>query len=378
MHTFCLDNGTSNIRADWSGMETPRVTGNIIGYPRVQKMVGDMVECYVGYNSNDIMSTQQLWRPMRNGVIQDWEKMEKVWKTILQAQKVDSNQSFYVSETILNPNTQKELMTEIFFERFDAARFGMCSTVLSSLFGSGKTSGMSLCVGEGSTSIGIVNDGSILRSSLAKTKTSSQYATRFFREYLMNEGHFFVNSSSDLEFVRELKETVCGGWNVPRKDDMESKDVEYQLPDGKRIKLSAGIYNCLDIFFNREKFGLNNSGHSNLQNVVDSSIDRCFGYRSSRDVDNNDVREIYENIVLEGGVASIEKCKRKLSMELSSLVKLNESVFKIYNNTPNTIVWKGLSVISQLDSFKNCQLSKQEFHENGASYIIEKSNPLFK
>ena len=77
-----IDNGSGNIKAGLSGEDAPRVKyPTVVGKPKMPSiMVGmDQKEAYVGDEAQAKKGLLNLKNPIKNGIIQDWEDMMKIW-----------------------------------------------------------------------------------------------------------------------------------------------------------------------------------------------------------------------------------------------------------------------------------------------------------
>merc|ERR1712178_630223 len=104
-----VDNGSGMMKAGCSGEDAPKVTfSSVVGYPK-QKTA------------------------LEHGIVQNWEDMEKVWRHTFdnELRMVVGDESeadedccgVLLTEAPMNPKDNRERMTQIMFETFNARRF---------------------------------------------------------------------------------------------------------------------------------------------------------------------------------------------------------------------------------------------------------------
>ena len=77
-----IDNGSGTIKAGFAGDDIPkRIENMVVGRPKTQGiLVGlDQKEVYVGDEAMQKRGVLKIESPIENGVVRNWEDMEKVW-----------------------------------------------------------------------------------------------------------------------------------------------------------------------------------------------------------------------------------------------------------------------------------------------------------
>ncbi len=108
-------------------------------------------------HSGDDSPPLYLWdlnEPIKNGCIEDWDKMEQVWQNCFTSLNNHSTLCrVLLTETPLNPIKNREKMLQLMFEKFDVAESLVNLTSACSLISTGRTTGLECESGHGVTSI---------------------------------------------------------------------------------------------------------------------------------------------------------------------------------------------------------------------------------
>lgn len=111
-----IDNGSGMIKAGIAGDEAPRVSfPAVVGRPKQQGiMVGmDQKEHYIGYEAMAKRGVLDILHPIENGIITNWDDMEKIWHQIFfeELKVTPEEHPVLLTETPLNSDQNRVLMT---------------------------------------------------------------------------------------------------------------------------------------------------------------------------------------------------------------------------------------------------------------------------
>jgi actin len=111
-----IDNGSGVCKAGLARDDTPRaVFSSVVGRPKVQGiMVGlDQNEVYVGEKAMQKRGELRFGHPIKHGIVENWDEMEKVWlHTLYSELKVSPEKHpILMTEAHLNPMENREKMT---------------------------------------------------------------------------------------------------------------------------------------------------------------------------------------------------------------------------------------------------------------------------
>ncbi len=126
--TVVVDNGSGLCKAGFAGEDVPRVLlPTVIGYPRkgkkhgtlgrfVRKLKTSKKDYYVGNEAQLKRNILDLEWPIEHGLVTNFDDMEKIWQHIFykELRIAPEEHTILLTETPLNPKSDREKMTEVF------------------------------------------------------------------------------------------------------------------------------------------------------------------------------------------------------------------------------------------------------------------------
>lgn len=397
-----LDCGTGYTKMGLAGNVDPQfVEPTVVGYGQTglhgsAKQQNPLADLDYVIGSAALTPAYAVNYPMKQGLIHDWDAMEKLWSACLYKylQVFPEDQYIILTEPPLNPPESRELTAEIMFETFDAPGLHIGVQAVLALYASfaaaerkhkeagRRLTGLVVDSGDGCTHAIPVAEGYVIGSNIKSIPLAGRDVTSFVQQLLRERGEA-VPPEQSLEVARQVKEQhayVCS--------DMVKEFAKYdQQPDkyfrqyegthvrtGERFVCDVGYERFLgpEIFFNPEIYSQDHS--TPLPNILDSVVQSC-------PIDTR--RALYGNIVLSGGTTMFKDFGRRIQRDVKRAVDARTlgaaeavDVHVATHPMQRYAVWFGGSVLGMSPGFKELVHTREQYFECGPSIV--RNNPVFR
>lgn len=142
-------------------------------------------------------------------------------------------------------------------------------------------------------------DGFAITPHIRRVDLGGHEVTKYLQLLLRKAGHIFT-TSSELEVVREIKESCCECLTVDSATSLQGTAVDYVLPDGNVLKLGAERWEACESLFRPQNIGQESFG---VSRDVHDTIMAC---------DLELRREFFSGVLLSGGV-TLTRSRREAS-----------------------------------------------------------------
>lgn len=363
--TIILDIGQFSSKVGFAGSDNPsEVFFTLVGKPKYQNLDvhygggGTDQEIYVG---NEIQSfgLYKLFRPLKNGRIDDWNLFKKIADYIFYVLRVDPTLvNILYSVHPLFPKQDLEKLFRLFLEDYQCMAFYPVLDSMLTLYSGGFETGLIVEIGDSGTRIVPIYEGYKLEHAIRVTGIGGNVLTRRMEDLLGNIG-FSTDSSLRRELVRALKERACFvslDYNEDKKRSQEYKK-QYSMPDGTTLMLSNQRFEVPEVLFNPS---LINSEEPSLQKAIMECVTAC----------DRDIRsELLNNIFISGGSSMFPNIKSRmyleLELELARREKKNQSLRIIAPKERTFSVWVGGSILAMIPEFSENWITRAEYFNEG-------------
>lgn len=194
-------------------------------------------------------------------------------------------------------------MCQVMFEQFNVPCVYISIQAVLALYASGRTTGVVVDSGDGVSHVVPVYEGFALPSSIKRMDIAGRDITANMSFNIRRMSGVALQSSSEMEIVRIIKEQCCFISKEPQKDEKlygalyarrtKSKNelfTTYTLPDGHELHLGAEKFRAPEILFNPQIVGDESPG---LHELISLAVNKT----------DLDLRpQLYQNLLLSGAI----------------------------------------------------------------------------
>jgi actin, other eukaryote len=367
-----FDNGSGLFKAGLADEPAPTVIfPNITGKPtNPNMMVGmDQKEIYVGPEASEKKSHLTLSKPIKRGIIQDLDQMEKIWHYTYENElKVNPNERpVLLTEPPLNDPKKREQLMEIFFEQFGVRQFYLAIQAVLGLFSTGRATGLVLDSGAGVTHTVPVYEGFALPFATFKLNVAGDDLSKYLEQLLVQETNITIKPDdiTNREAIEHIKEKICYvAFDIDtskKESDDKDKAISYTLPDGQKFEIKKAHFSCPEALFTPSN--IENGEPEGIHDKAYASINKC-----EPDIH----KHLYKNIVLIGGSTMFKGLGVRLRKEVSALAPSTMDIVLYEPLERKHSAWIGGSILSSIDAFDNMWITKADYMEGKNMSVVHK------
>lgn len=323
---------------------------------------------FIGNEAISKASLLDLKFPIEHSYVTNWDDMEKIWQHIFtkELRATAGQHPVLLTEPPRNPKANKEKMLQIMFESFGTPATCIVMGAVLSLYASGRTTGVVLDSGDGTTHAVPVHDGHAVPDGIAHIDLAGRELNGYIRKFLIDRG-VTLTSIKERDVIKDIKEKLCYvaldfEQEMATASSSSSLEKSYELPDGKVITIGNERFRCPEALFQPSFLGIEAPG---IHETTYNSIMKC---------DVNARKKMFANVILSGGTTMFPGLAERMEKEINSLAPTGWPVKIITPQEKKYSAWYGGSVLASLPTFAQMCVSKDAYDEYGPTIIHKKIN----
>uniref|UniRef100_A0A8C8VJI7 Actin n=1 Tax=Pelusios castaneus TaxID=367368 RepID=A0A8C8VJI7_9SAUR len=351
-----IDTGTGYTKSGLAGDEKPHsVVPSCVGVPKIRTK--DSPLYYIGKSIPSQSTEVSMNMVMTHGVVTDWDALEMLWHHIFYTELdvCPKELAVLVTDAPLSPTTNREKMAELLFENFEVPAMLVAHQSLLSVYSYGRTNGLVIGSGYGTSYTVPVHDGYILPHATYRLDVAGSALTHYLAKLMGECGNPF--QEEELELVCAIKEKCCyipKDFQAELTGDEKKYLMDYTLPDKQVISIGSERFRCPEALFNPSVLGFPEVGiHVHAMN----SIRKCKPERQA---------ELLANVLLAGGTTMLRGFSERVRKELLQMEAVGKGQVGILASPHRSFsAWLGGSIVASLNAFQNVWISRPSYNERG-------------
>lgn len=290
--------------------------------------------------------------------------MEALWSHLFDSSSLATKSSDHpvlLTEAPHTSKTQRERAAQVMFESLHVPALYISPSSTLALYASGRTTGVVLECGEGSTHATPIYEGYALPHAITRADYGGGEVTNHLGLLLRKSG-VPLHTTSEREAIRSMKESACYVSANPSLDEAAVIDgryqgAEYRLPDGQRISLGPELFRAPELLFKPSIAGLEYRGVHELVSMAVQKSDM-------------DLRPaLLQSVLLAGGSTATKGFGARMLQELRRVSPTDVKIKVWAPSDRQILAWVGGSILGSLGTFKSLWVTKDQWEEEGPAAI---------
>lgn len=311
---------------------------------------------------NDDVTQHDVVYPVQRSTIVNWPIAEQIFSNAF-ASLVSQETAVAMSEPILAPHAHREQLAQVMFETYQVPFLQIWPAPIMSLMGYGRSTGLVVESGDGTTQILPVIECRPLVHAMSRLNVAGLDISNLVEQYAKEKGYQLPQVNT-REVARLAKESICEtAIDLEQAMQLDSAIVErsFTLPDGTLLKLGHERFLAAEAMFQPHLLGLD---ILSIDETMHECVQKC-------DIDNR--KDLYYGIVLFGGNTRMQNFKTRLQMEMKKHLAKTSIKPNIIQPDATYSTWYGGSYMANLSTFRMHFVSKQSYDESGPQIMTRNS-----
>ncbi|XP_061169416.1 actin-1-like [Saccostrea echinata] len=296
----------------------------------------------IGYDAEKSLQTCNLRFPIENGRITNWDDMELVWDHAFKRIKLSDKRILMTADP---DEVNRKQLLEKFFNKYSPAAVLLANQAVLSLFASGRSTGVVINFGEGTSHVVPIYENSVIKQFVQKWDNNGKALTEKLKKTLEQAGF-----RPSYILAKEIKEKYCYVALDPQEEIKSFTPKSHDLSDGQRIEIGLEAFRCPEVLFQEYS----------IDKVILDTVRKC---------DSGIQKTLFANIVLTGGSTLLRGFSERLKKEIEQQAEANVEIIRLDDCTLSA--WKGGCKIVSEKLFSEKWITKDEF-ESGADTLLSK------
>ncbi|MHA1521951.1 MAG: hypothetical protein ACTSRK_17380 [Promethearchaeota archaeon] len=305
--TIILDIGEGFTKVGYVGEDRPRaVFPTVVGIPKYQQMAGaQSQEIYVGDDTTRMRGVLKLEYPIHRATVMNWDHyyaiLNHIFYNVLRIEDTSQYNIIYIVPPLTPPDAG-EYFARVLFETHRFAKVAIIDSATTAIFSVGLTTGLSMELGSGISTIAPIMDGTLYDPSIRRLNIAGSDVEEYLNKLLTQYGIF-----KKREIIKDIKEKCLKITLDPTRAAQDPANaVDYLLPDGEKMHINEYItVTAAEVLFSPQI--VSTQSESISQAVINSLLT----------VNPNYIKPLLQNIVITGGTSLIPGFKARLIQEIS-------------------------------------------------------------
>ena len=361
--SIIIDQGT-NIRVGYEEESEPKsIFSSIVGRPKT--FYSEYKDYYIGKFAEEKESVLKLESPFTKGEITDFDSLVRVYEFMYADELKTSPEEHPVlitSSTTISDINQERLAC-IMIESFAVPSIYIANKAELIMLSAGYSSGCVFDSGATMTEIVPVLEGKAIKDKVEFFQLGGNDINEYL-EKVLSTYHVPLATRNEKKIAEQIKKEMCYVALNYEEEAKNAKENEYVLPNGDKIQLKSSIYAGSEAMFNPSFVGKGEKGIAK----------RCWDVISKFE-GIEEKQSLFSNIVFSGGNTMMKGFYERFTKDIKEIApaEMKDSLKVLAMPHRDDHAWIGGSIFASISSYKKKFITKEEYNEFGAQYILEKN-----